>query len=481
MKYEVVIGLETHSELLTDGKLWCRCGTKFGQEPNTQTCPVCLGMPGSLPVLNRLGFELALRAAVALGCRINRTCCFDRKNYYYPDLPKNYQISQDYMNLGIGGALETCLDGERCSVRIHNVHLEEDPGKNLHVQGAGGTGGAGGDCSLVDLNRAGTPLLEIVSQPDMRSVAEAEAYMQALRQLLLYTEVSDCKMQEGSLRFEASISLRPFGQEELGPRVEVKNLNSMKGVCGAMEYEIRRQSKMLDSGKTVAMETRLWDVDHNRTARMRSKEEAQDYRYFPDPDLLPIVIDDEMLERVTAHVPELPLARRARFGEQFGLTEYEAQVLTDLKATADYFEECLAAHDAPKPLAKWIMNEVMRELKERNVALGEFEIKPTRLAGLVALLDAGKINAQAARDVMARMTGSQADAASIVAELGLEQISDTGELDAFIEQVIAENPQPVEHYLSGKKAAKRSVLTCICLHLPLAVACRCQSQGLSAK
>jgi len=448
MKYEVVIGLETHSELLTDGKLWCRCGTKFGQRPNTQTCPVCLGMPGSLPVLNRLGFELALRAAVALGCTINRTCCFDRKNYYYPDLPKNYQISQDYMNLGIGGALETLgANGERRSVRIHNVHLEEDAGKNLHVQGVGG------DCSLVDLNRAGTPLLEIVSQPDMRSVAEAEAYMQALRQLLLYTEVSDCKMEEGSLRFEASISLRPFGQEELGPRVEVKNLNSMKGVCGAMEYEMRRQSKMLDNGETVAMETRLWDVERSRTARMRSKEEAQDYRYFPDPDLLPIVIDDEMLERVTAHVPELPLVRRARFVEQFGLTEYEAQVLTDLKATADYFEECLKTHNAPKPIAKWIMNEVMRELKERNVALGAFEIAPARLAGLVALLDGGKVNPQGARDVMTRMMESEADAAQIVAELGLEQISDTGELDAFIAQVIAENPQAVEHYLNGKKAA----------------------------
>jgi aspartyl-tRNA(Asn)/glutamyl-tRNA(Gln) amidotransferase subunit B len=445
MDYEVVIGLETHSELLTDGKLWCRCGTKFGQEPNTQTCPVCLGMPGSLPVLNRLGFELALRAAVALGCRINRTCCFDRKNYYYPDLPKNYQISQDYLNLGIGGALETWVDGEPRSVRIHNVHLEEDAGKNLHADGS--------DSSLVDLNRAGTPLLEIVSQPDMRSVAEALAYMQALRQLLLYTEVSDCKMQEGSLRFEASISLRPFGQEELGARVEVKNLNSMKGVCGAMEYEMRRQAKLLDSGGAVQLETRLWDVDRNRTARMRSKEEAQDYRYFPDPDLLPIVVDDEMLERVTSYVPELPLARRARFAEQFGLTAYEAQVLTDLKATADYFEECLAVLDAPTPLAKWIMNEVMRELKERDVALGEFEVEPARLAGLVALLDAGRINPQAARDVMTRMMESPQDAEAIVAELGLEQISDTGELDAFIAQVIEENPQPVEHYLNGKKAA----------------------------
>ena len=445
--YEAVIGLETHAELLTDSKLWCRCSTRFGRPPNTQTCPVCLGMPGVLPVLNLEAFELALRAAVALHCALSRPTSFDRKNYYYPDLPKNYQISQNHCNLGTDGFLEIPGDGERRRVGILNVHLEEDAGKNLHVERPGA------DYSLVDLNRAGTPLLEIVSAPDLHDVEEADAYMQTLRQVLLYTRVSDCKMQEGSLRFEASISMRPAGSDGLGTRVEIKNLNSMKAVRGALAFEVGRQGRLLRKGQAVQQETRLWDEVRERTARMRSKEEAQDYRYFPEPDLLPVEVDDEMLERVRAAVPELPLERRRRFAEQLGLSDYEARVLTDDRELADYFEACLAAHDSPKSIANWLMNEVLRELRARGIGIGAFAIEPERLAGLVGLTDEGTINAAVARAVMGRMIETGEDAATLVSEEGLEQVSDESALEGVIEQVIAENPQAVQDYLAGKEQA----------------------------
>jgi len=447
MDYETVIGLETHAELLTESKLWCRCSTRFGGPPNSQTCPVCLGMPGVLPVLNARAFELALRAALALHCRIERTTFFDRKNYYYPDLPKNYQISQNYANLGRDGWLEIPVEDSSRRVRIHNVHLEEDAGKNIHADAPGA------DYSLVDLNRAGTPLLEIVTAPDLRSVEEADAYMQTLRQVLLYAGVSDCKMQEGSLRFEASISMRPAGSDQLGPRVEIKNLNSMKAVRGALAYEARRQRALLDSGKSVARETRLWDEARGRTARMRSKEEAQDYRYFPEPDLLPIEIDDEMLERVRAEVPELPLERRRRFREQYGLSDYEASVLTDSRQVADYFEACVAAGGPPAGVANWIMNEVLGEINRRGIPIEEFELEPPRLAGLVRLMDAGTVNPQAARRVMAEMARSGEDAETVVKRLGLEQVSDEDALAPMVEQVLAENPRAVQDYRNGKKKA----------------------------
>jgi len=445
MDYEVVIGLETHAELLTESKLWCRCSTRFGQAPNTQTCPVCLGMPGVLPVLNVHAFELSLRAAVALNAHINRTTFFDRKNYYYPDLPKNYQVSQNYCNLGDDGYLDITVDGQTRRVTIDNVHLEEDAGKNMHVDHPGA------DYSLVDLNRAGTPLLEIVTGPDMRSIAEADAYMQTLRQLLMYTRVSDCKMQEGSLRFEASISLRPAGTEALGARVEIKNLNSMKAVRGALEYEIGRQTRVLNDGGHVDMETRLWDEMRGRTGRMRSKEEAQDYRYFPEPDLLPIQVTDEMLENARRAVGELPLNRRRRLVEELGLSEYEAAVLTDTREVADYFEACLDVHPAPKSTANWIMNEVLREVNDRKVSIDEFEIEPARLAGLVKLIDDGKINANVARDIMTKMIETGKDGATLVKQEGVEQISDQSALDPVLDQVLQENPQMVQDYLGGKK------------------------------
>ncbi len=447
MEYEPVIGLETHAELLTESKLWCRCSTRFGQAPNSQTCPVCLGMPGVLPVLNLQAFELALEAALALHCTINRTTFFDRKNYYYPDLPKNYQISQNYCNLGVDGYLEIPPDGDPRRVGILNVHLEEDAGKNLHVEYPGA------DYSLVDLNRAGTPLLEIVTAPDMHSVEEADSFMQTLRQVLLYTRVSDCKMQEGSLRFEASISMRPAGSDGLGPRVEIKNLNSMKAVRGALEYEIRRQTAALKEGKTLEQETRLWDEVRGRSGRMRSKEQAQDYRYFPEPDLLPIEVTDQTLERLRAAVPELPLARRWRFCREHGLSDYDAGVLTDQQEVADYFEACLEAHDAPKSIANWIMNEVLRVVNERQIPIGEFEVPPQRLAELVRLTDEGKINANVARDIMAKMIETGKDAPVLVEEAGVEQISDQAALEPVIDQVIDENPGAVRDYLGGKKQA----------------------------
>jgi len=447
MSYEIVIGLETHAELLTESKLWCRCSTRFGEPPNSQTCPVCLGMPGVLPVLNRRAFELAVKAALATHCKVNRRTFFDRKGYYYPDLPKNYQISQNYCNLGEGGFLEIPLDGAVKRVGVWNVHLEEDAGKNIHAEYPGA------DYSLVDLNRAGVPLLEIVSAPDIRSVAEAEAFMHTLRQLLLYCSISNCKMQEGSLRFEASISLRPAGREEYGARVEIKNLNSMKAVTKCLAYEVKRQSRVLDEGGVVERETRLWDEVSERSRRMRSKEEAQDYRYFPEPDLVPFVIDDAWLERLRAEVPELPLERRRRFVSQHGLSDYDAQVLTDERTVADYFEACLAAHSAPKSVANWLMNDVAAILNERKISITEFEVAPARLAGLIRLADEGKLTAQAARGILVKMIETGKDAPTLVREMGVETIGEAEDLGPIIEQAIALASKAAQDYVKGKEEA----------------------------
>ena len=451
MEYETIIGLETHAELLTESKLWCSCPTRFGAAANSQTCPVCTGMPGVLPVLNEKAFELSVKAALALACKINRTTYFDRKSYYYPDLPKNYQISQNYCNLGVNGSVEIPLDGDTKEVGIWNVHLEEDAGKNLHVDYPGA------DYSLVDLNRAGTPLLEIVSAPDMKSVEEAEIFMQTLRQVLMYTEVSDCKMQEGSLRFEASISMRPAGSDEPAPRVEIKNLNSIRAVTGALEYEVKRQRSALEEGKTIERETRLWDEQRERTARMRSKEEAQDYRYFPEPDLVPYQVTQEWLDKLEEELPELPLARRRRFGSEFGLSDYDAEVLTNERAVADYYEAAVQAHpagsSAAKNVANWVMNDILRECNDRKVGVNELGVPPERLAELVKMTDDGKINANVASDILTKMIETGKDPATLVEEEGAEQISDTSELGPVVEQVIEENPQPVGDYLNGKKQA----------------------------
>ncbi|MFP4028138.1 MAG: Asp-tRNA(Asn)/Glu-tRNA(Gln) amidotransferase subunit GatB [Candidatus Brocadiia bacterium] len=447
MDYEIIIGLETHAELLTESKLWCSCSTEFGQPPNTQTCPVCLGMPGVLPVLNERAFKLAIRAAIALNCDINQDTFFDRKNYYYPDLPKNYQISQNYSNLGENGYLEIELEEGPKKIGIWNVHLEEDAGKNIHSEQRHA------DYSLVDLNRAGTPLLEIVSGPDMRSVREAHSYMHTLRQILRYTEVSDCKMQEGSLRYETSISLREPDAEEFGARVEIKNLNSIKAVTRCLEYEINRQQNVLEEGGTVERETRLWDAEREKSQRMRSKEEAHDYRYFPEPDLVPYHISDEMLQRLRRDVPELPGQRRARFMEEYDLSEYEAEVLTENQEVADYLEGTLEYHDAPKSVANWIMNDILAILNERKISIEEFEISPDRLAELIRLEDEDKITAKAARDVLEKMLETGRDAGSIVAEEGLEAISGADELEPVVEEAMEEAEQAVQDYLNGKDQA----------------------------
>lgn len=447
MQYETVIGLETHAELLTETKLFCGCLNRFGAPPNTLVCPVCLGLPGVLPVMNKKGFEMALKATLALHCRVNQFTTFDRKNYYYPDLPKNYQISQNYLNLGVDGYLEIKYDDQKRRIRIHNVHLEEEAGKLIHPEEPGA------DYSLVDFNRAGVPLLEIVTYPDMRSLEETEAYMNTLRNVLLYTEVSDCKMQEGSLRFEASISLRPTGQEKLGNRVEIKNLNSMKAVLKALEYEMGRQRESLGSGRVVAMETRLWDELRERTERMRTKEEAHDYRYFPEPDLAPVVIKDQWLEELRATLPELPLARRNRFVTELGLSDYDAGVLTEDKAVADYFERCVSHYESPKVVCNWVTNDVLRELKERRLEIKDFPVGPEMLVELIKLVETGAVSMPVARGVFVEMVDTKKKAPQLVQERGLLQISDSAELEGIIQAILTENPNALTDYKKGKKTA----------------------------
>lgn len=447
MEYEVVIGLETHAELATVTKLFCGCSTRFGSEPNTQACPVCLGMPGVLPVMNKKAFEYALKSAIALNCKIGEFTNFDRKSYYYPDLPKNYQISQNYHNLGIDGYMDISVQGRVSRIRIHNVHLEEEAGKLIHPEEAGA------DYSLVDFNRAGIPLLEIVSYPDMRNMAEVESYMQTLRKILLYTDVSDCKMQEGSLRFEASISLRKKGADTLGNRVEIKNLNSMKSVLKAIDYEAKRQANSLDRGETIDRETRLWDEVNEKSARMRSKEEAQDYRYFPEPDLLPVVIDGKWIDEVKMTMPELPLARKQRFMEVFKLSDYDTGQLVEEKILADFFEDCIKIVDRPKAFCNWITNDLLREVNERKLDIHHLPVRPKQMAALVEIIEKGTISSTIAKEVFSEMIQTGNDPQAIIEEKKLAQISDEGLIEAVIVKVISGNPAVIEDYKKGKKNA----------------------------
>jgi len=463
MDYEVVIGLEAHAQLATKTKLFCGCATRFGAPPNTLTCPVCTGHPGVLPVLNRAAFEHALKTALALHCRINRHTALDRKNYYYPDLPKNYQISQSYLNLGVDGHIDLELDGHTRRVRIHNVHIEEDAGKLLHPDDvaestlldiSAATRVSLARMTLVDLNRAGTPLCEIVTEPDLRSVEEARVYMESLVSLLLYLDVSDCKMQEGSLRFEASISLRPLGATEYGSRVEIKNVNSMKAVVRALDYEVRRQTECLRHGEPVTRETRLWDDAAGRTAPMRSKELAHDYRYFPEPDLVPVEIDEAWLERVRATIPELAPARRRRFIEVLGLPPYDAGVLVADKALADYFEDCVRLGAEPKTASNWLMGAVMRELNARGVGIAQLGLAPAALVELIRLVAQGAIAPNTAREVFGEMLATGRPAAEIIQSRGLKQISDSAELENIVRQVLEANPKAVADLREGKKQAQ---------------------------
>jgi len=445
MEYELVVGMEVHAELNTESKIFCGCSNAFGGEPNTQTCPVCLGLPGSLPVLNHDAVRKALQAAMALHCRIDPRTEFERKNYYYPDLPKNYQISQHRKNLGDDGYLDITVDGETKRVRIHNIHMEEDAGKNVH------SSHAWDDTSGVDLNRTGAPLIEIVTEPDMRSSDDAVAFMKKLKSVLEYLEVSDCNMHEGRLRFEANVSVRPVGSDTLGNKVELKNINSLKFIQKGIEYERRRQISLLDAGERVRQETRLWDPQAGETRTMRSKEESHDYRYFPEPDLPPVVFDDAWLDAARASLPEMPEKRQARFVEDYDLPDYDAGVLTESKKVADFFEEALTAYANPKAMSNWIMTELLRVSGEGEEEDADFPVAPKDLAELVKMVDEDTISGRMAKAVFKKMVETGDSPQSIVEAEGMAQVSDAGELEGIIAQIVADNPQAVEDYKAGKQ------------------------------
>jgi aspartyl-tRNA(Asn)/glutamyl-tRNA(Gln) amidotransferase subunit B len=445
MKFETVIGLEVHVELSTKTKIFCNCSTEFGAPPNTHTCPVCLGHPGVLPVLNQTALEYAIKAALALNCEVARESKFDRKNYFYPDLPKAYQISQYDQPIGKNGWLEIEVNGEKKRIGITRLHLEEDAGKLTHAEN--------GDYSLVDYNRVGTPLVEIVSEPDIRSPEEAYAYLDKLKSILQYTEVSDCKMEEGSLRCDANISIRPVGQQTFGTRTELKNMNSFRGVQKGLEFEEKRQAEVILSGGVVVQETRRWDEGRNETVVMRGKEEAHDYRYFPDPDLVKIQIDEQLLERIKATIPELPDAKKARYMEQFGLSGYDAGVITASKKLADFYEAATAHCQDAKQVANWVMGEVLGYLNANDKALEETALTPEALGKMIALIEAGTISGKIAKTVFKELIEQGGDPEAIVKEKGLVQISDEGELTRIVNAVLDTNQQSVEDYQAGKAKA----------------------------
>lgn len=449
MTYEVVIGLEVHAQLLTQSKMFCACGTEFGLPANAQTCPVCLGMPGTLPVINQKAVEMAIRAGLALSCSIRSTNRFARKNYFYPDLPKGYQISQYEAPICENGLVEVQIGDARKPIRIRRAHLEEDAGKNVHDGSAGGDGSRG--MSRVDLNRAGTPLLEIVTEPDMRSADEVVAYLKQLRDILVYLEVCDGNMEQGSLRCEPNLSLRPVGQKEFGTKVELKNINSFRFVKDALEYEIKRQTKVLNEGGKIQQETRLWDVEKGQTAIMRSKEEAHDYRYFPDPDLVPLSISNDWIEELRKTLPELPAARQKRFVTDYGLPDYDAGILVSSKALADYYEACVKLHDQPKTVSNWVMGELLRELNNAGLSADASPVNPERLVSLLQLVGKGTISLKVAREIFPELYASGKSPEQIVREKGLTQVSDEGALEKIIDEVMAKNQAQVAQYRSGKE------------------------------
>lgn len=449
MKYEAVIGLEVHTELQTTTKIFCGCKTSFGAEPNTNVCPVCLGLPGVLPVLNKRVLEFAVRAGLALNCEISRFSKFDRKNYYYPDLPKNFQTSQFDLPICERGHLDIEVNGEKKQIRITRAHMEEDAGKLVHH----GTSITDSDYSLVDYNRTGTPLLEIVTEPDMRSAKEAVAYLEKMRAILQYIGISDCRMEEGSLRCDANVSVRPVGQKELGTKAEIKNINSFKGVEKAIEYEALRQAEILEDGGKIIQETRTWDEKEGVTKSMRTKEEANDYRYFPEPDLAPFTVSEEYIEDIRKTLPELPDERRERYIANFGLSSTDAQYMTNDKDTSDYFEKMVAAGADPKASVNWIMGEFASQLSNAGIEIAKAPVTPENLAKLLALIAKGTISGKIAKKVFAEMWKDGADPEEIVKAQGLVQISDTGALKELVVKVIANNPKAVEDFKAGKKKA----------------------------
>jgi len=446
-KYEAVIGLEVHVQLLTKTKIFCSCSTRFGDPPNSNVCPVCLGLPGALPVLNREVVTMAMKAAMALNCAITPRSRFARKNYFYPDLPKGYQISQYDEPLSQDGWIEIEVSGVRKRIGITRVHLEEDAGKSLHE------GFPDSECnSYIDLNRSGVPLVEIVSEPDLRAPEEAYDYLTRLKSLLLYLEVSNCNMEEGSLRCDANVSVRPVGTSAFGTKTEVKNLNSFRFLQKALEYEIERQVGILDGGGTIHQETRLWDSREQRTYGMRSKEFAHDYRYFPEPDLLPVVITEEWKDEVRRSLPELPEPRRERFLRDYSLTDYDAAQLTSSRALADYFEQVAKACGEPKLAANWVLSELLYLLKEANKEITESPISAQALAELVAAIAKGIISGKMGKEILVEMFATGKTARQIIAEQGLEQIQDTEKIADVARQIIAANPKQAEQYRKGKTA-----------------------------
>ena len=455
--YEAVIGLEIHVQLRTEEKLFCPDGTGFGEVPNTNVCPVCLGLPGALPVLNREAVELAVRASLAFGCTVHQRSVWARKNYFYPDLPKGYQISQFEEPLATDGVFRVETDDTsdpvgRLAIRIRRIHMEEDAGKSIHDRFEGAT--------AVDLNRTGTPLIEMVTEPDFRSPAQVRAWLTGVKQVLEYLEVSDCNMEEGSLRVDANVSIRPVGSEPLGTKTELKNMNSFSGVERALDVEIARQRDVVAMGGQVAHQTLLWDERRGDVRPMRSKEESHDYRYFPDPDLPPLQVSENLIEAVKAQLPELPAARRTRFREDYGLPAYDAGVLTARRPLADYYEETARTSGAPKEASNWIMGPVLAAMNARDLEADDFPVRPVHLAGLIDLVEEGTINRNVAKDVLGRMLESAAGVevgsaaaktpAEIVREEGLATVSDTGRLEAWVEDALAAHPEEVARFRDGE-------------------------------
>ncbi len=442
-EYETVIGLEVHVELATKTKIFCGCSTEFGGEPNTHTCPVCTGMPGSLPVLNKKVVEYAMAVGLAANCQIHQYCRFDRKNYFYPDNPQNYQISQLYLPICHDGWIEIETEGQKKKVRIHEIHMEEDAGKLIHDDWE--------DCSLVDYNRSGVPLIEIVSEPDMRSAEEVIAYLEQLRMIAQYVGASDCKLQEGSMRADVNLSVREKGSETFGTRTEMKNLNSFKAIARAIEGEQARQIDLLEEGRPVIQETRRWDDNKGESYPMRSKEDAQDYRYFPDPDLPPVEISDAWMEEIRDSLPELQPAKKARYMEEFKLPAYDASILTESKKLADLFEETVALGANPKKVFNWLMVETLRLLKEYSMEPEEIRFTPENLKKLIALAEEGSINSSVAKEVFEQMFKENVDPQVYVEEHGLKTVNDAGALEAVVKKVLENNPKVVEEYRGGKE------------------------------
>ena len=443
MEYEPVIGLEVHAQLLTNTKIFCGCSTRFGEEPNSNTCPICLGMPGVLPVLNKKVVEYAIKMAIATHCRVNKTSTWARKNYFYPDLPKGYQITQFAHPIAEAGYVDIEIDGTKKRIGITRIHMEEDAGKSIHDDLS--------PFSYVDLNRAGVPLIEIVSEPDMRNTDEAVHYLRRVHEILVYLEICNGNMEEGSFRCDANISLRPKGEKEFGIRAELKNMNSFHNVQHALEYEIQRQRAILEGGGRVVQETRLWDVPQGVTHSMRGKEEAHDYRYFPEPDLVPVVISDEWKENIKNTIPELPMEKRERFISEYGVPSYDAGVLTADRDLADYYEETVRLCGKPKIASNWVMGDFLAYLNEEKLEVTESPVTPRTLAELIEIIEDGTISGKIAKEVFEDMWKSEKDPREIVEEKGLVQITDTAELEKIVEEVLETNQKQLEQYRSGKE------------------------------